>query len=99
MKDFIACLQERKIYGIPANAQIMSIHDIRQDPNATPVESKTHCLSEYTVPKSSFNKVMSWDVEPKKFRQTGKARLIKFLKGETDENGNTEILHISLDKG
>lgn len=99
MKDFINWLQERKLHGVPANDQIMSIHDILLHPYPKPVKTAPHCLSEYTAPKSKYDKVMSWDIYTPKISKTGESQLVGFLQGEKKENVNTEILHISLNKG
>ncbi|KAI7897388.1 uncharacterized protein EV154DRAFT_409994 [Mucor mucedo] len=99
MQEFIDWLDERKSHGVPANDQIMTIHDILLHPNPKPTITEPHCLSEYTMPKSKYDKVMSWDIYSSKILRTGENQLVQFLQGPEKENVNTEVLHISLNKG
>lgn len=99
MREFIDWLDERKSHGVPAYDQMMTIHDILVHPNPVPAKTIPHCLTEYTVSKSKYEQVMSWSIYASKILRTGENQVIQFLQGPNEENINTEVLHISLNKG
>lgn len=105
MSDFKSWLKERKLRGVPVIDQVLSIYDKDQTEESIPRKA-LHCFSGYTIPRSPYNQIMTWDIYWRLKKQREEL-LINFLQGNTTtttssdssaNNADLQVIHLEVHK-
>lgn len=95
MNDFIAWIKERKSFNIPVSDQVLSTLDLESP--VTTLSPVSHCFSNYTRQKSTFNQILRWNITGQTDKKAIKARealMVQFLRRDED----IEVLHLEIHK-